>query len=136
MKRKNIIVNLQLIIIIAAALFFIGCSPVEKVKWSRVDLLGNEIPVRRIVNSLSGSGGEVKWSHQQQIMYNDFDIVSAMVNRKGTLFVLSFSRDRKSGECRLVGYSINGKPESPLFIYRYLSVNRYRFLPSFLDQFL
>ena len=136
MKRKNIIVNLQLIIIIAAALFFIGCSPVEKVKWSRVDLLGNEIPVRRIVNSLSGTGGEVKWTHQQQIMHNDFDMVSARVNRKGTLFLLSFSRSRESGECRLVGYSINGKPESPLFIYRYLSVNRYRFLPAFLDLFL
>ena len=136
MKRKSIIMNLQLIIIIAAALFFTGCSPVEKVKWSRVDLLGNEIPVRRIVSSLSGSGGEVKWTHQQQIVYNGCDIVSARVNRKGTLFLLSFSRDRESGECRLAGYSINGKPESPLFIYRYLTVNRYRFLPPFLDLFL
>lgn len=133
---KRIITNLQLIIIIATALFFTGCSPVEKVKWSRVDLLGNQIPVRRIVNSLSGSGGEVKWTHQQQIVYNDCDIVSARVNRKGTLFLLSFSRDRESGECRLVEYRIDGKPESPLFIYRYLSVNRYRFLPAFLDLFL
>ena len=122
--------------ILIAALFFTGCSPVEKVKWSRVDLLGNNIPVRRIVNSLSGTGGDVKWTHQQQTLYNDCDIVSAKVNRKGTLFVLSFSRSRESGECRLVGYSINGKPESPLFIYRYLSVNRYRFLPSFIDLFL
>jgi len=134
---KTIVTNLQLIIIIAAAaLFFTGCSPVEKVKWSRVDLLGNEIPVRRIVSSLSGSGGKVKWTHQQLIVCDGCDIISARINRKGTVFVLSFSRDRESGECSLVEYSINGKPESPLFIYRYLSVNRYRFLPAFLDLLL
>ncbi len=134
---KKIIMNLKLIIIIAAAaLCLTGCSPVDKVKWSRVDLLGNEIPVRRIVSSLSGSGGQVKWTHHQQIVYNDCDIVSAKVYRKETVFVVSFVHDRQTGQCRLVEYSVNGKPESPLFIYRYLSVNRYRFLPGFLDQFL
>ncbi len=124
------------ILIMLIALSAAGCSPVDKVKWSRIDLLGNEIPVRRIVSSLSGSGGDVEWKHHQQIVYNDCDVVSAKVARKETVFTLSFVHDRKTGECRLVEYSVNGKPESPLFIYRYLSVNRYRFLPSFLDLLL
>lgn len=126
----------HIILIALTALFFTGCSPVEKVKWSRIDLLGNDIPVRRIVNGLAGSGGEVTWNHHPGIVYNNCDIVSARVNRRGTVFLLSFSYDRKSGGCSLIDYQMNGKPESPLYIYKYLTVNRFRFLPAFIDQFL
>ncbi|HRX49011.1 MAG TPA: hypothetical protein P5120_15930 [Spirochaetota bacterium] len=137
MQRSFIIKaeNIVLIIIAVAALFFTSCSPVDKVKWSNIDLLGNEIPVWRIVRGLSGKGGTVEWSQEKQTVMKDWDVVSAKISRKDRQFLLLFSYDRKEKECRLVEYRINGKPESPFYIYRYVTLTRYRYLPESIDYF-
>jgi len=121
--------------LIIAAFLFSGCSPVDRVKWSKIDLLGNQIPVRRIVSGLSGVNGEAVWTHNRNITYQDSDVVTANIKGRSALYVVSFGYNRKSGECKLIEYKVNGKNESPLFIYKFLTANRYRFLPDFMDYF-
>ncbi len=116
-------------------LFFSSCSPIDRVKWSNVNLLGNDLPVWRIVKGLSGSNGNVEWSQDTQGLSQDCDIVSAKITRKSSQFVLRFSYDRKKKECMLLEYRVNGKPESPFYIYKFMTVTRYRFLPEFVDYF-
>jgi len=130
-KAKHIV----LILIAAAALTFTSCSPVDKVKWSSIDLLGNDIPVWRIVRGLSGGKGTVKWSEEKQTVMKDWDVVSAKISGKNRQFLLLFSYDRKEKECRLIEYRINGKQESPFYIYQYVTLTRYRYLPEFIDYF-
>jgi hypothetical protein len=124
-----------LMFMITSVLLFSGCSPVDRVKWSKIDLLGNQVPVRRIVNGLSGINGEAVWMYNRNIIYQDCDFVTANIKGRSALFVVSFEYNRKSGECKLIEYKVNGKNESPLFIYRFLTTNRYRFLPDFMDYF-
>ena len=130
-KAKHIV----LFLITAAAITLTSCSPVDKVKWSSIDLLGNDIPVWRIVRGLSGSNGTVVWSQEKQTAVKEWDVVSAKISRKDRQFLLLFSYDRKERECRLVEYRINGKPESPFYIYKYVTLTRYRYLPEFVDYF-
>ncbi len=130
MKIKNII------LITISAFLFTGCSPIDKVKWSKVDLLGNKIRVHKIVSRICGDGEDVTWTQYPQKIIQDCDIVSASINRKGTLYFLIFSYDRNNGECRLLEYRIDGKPESPLYIYKFLTVNRNSFIPEFIGQYL
>jgi len=130
-KAKHIVSFL----IAAAALILTSCSPVDKVKWSSIDLLGNDIPVWRIIRGLSGSNGTVVWSEEKQTAVKEWDVVSAKISRKDRQFLLLFSYDRKEKECRLVEYRINGKQESPFYIYKYVTLTRYRYLPEFVDYF-
>ena len=117
------------------ALIFTSCSPVDRVKWSKINLLGNDIPVKRIINGLSGSSGIIEWSEKKQIITGDCHVVSVKITRKNLQFLLSFSYDRKNGECRLIEYRVNGEPESPFYIYKFMNANRYRFLPAFIDDY-
>jgi hypothetical protein len=137
MKRSFIIKaeHIVLFLIAAAVLTFTSCSPVDKVKLSSIDLLGNEIPVWRIVRGLSGSSGTVVWSQEKQTAVKEWDVVSVKISRKNRQFLLLFSYDRKEKECRLVEYRINGKQESPFYIYQYVTLTRYRYLPEFVDYF-
>jgi hypothetical protein len=124
-----------LLFMITATFIFLGCSPVDRVKWSKIDLLGNQVPVRRIVNGLSGVNGEAVWTYNRNITYQECDVVTANIKGKRALYVVSFGYNRKSGECKLIEYKVNGQNESPLFIYLFLTTNRYRFLPDFMDYF-
>ena len=128
--------NKILLPLIISVFLFSGCSPVDRVKWSKIDLLGNQVPVRRIVNGLSGTNGEAVWTYNSNITYQNCDVVTANIKGKSALYVVSFGYNRKSGECKLIEYKVNGQNESPLFIYRFLTTNRYRFLPDFMDYFL
>jgi len=122
--------------LIISAFLFTGCSPVDKVKWSKIDLLGNEIYVKKIISMIQGNTGKVVWEQHPQGFNKECDIVSASINRKGTPFFLKFSYDRSKKECALIEYRVNGKPESPLYIYLFLSANKNNFFPGFLEQYL
>lgn len=128
-KAKNIV----LLLITVLMLNLLSCSPVDKVKWSNINLLGNEIPVWRVVRGLRGSNGTVEWLENKQNINRDWDIVSAKISRKRQHYLLIFCYDRKLKECRLVEYMVNGKPESPFYIYKFMNVTRYRYLPEFID---
>lgn len=129
--------NIKYIILMVISLsFFSGCSPVDKVKFSRIDLLGNEVSVHRIISRMSGSNGEVTWTHQPNIKNQDCDLVSAGIKNNGTLFFLNFSYDRRKDECRLLEYRINGKPESPLYIYKFLFAKKRNYIPEFLEPYI
>jgi len=136
--QRRIIIKTKYIILLLVAvitLLSVSCSPVDRVKWSDVNLLGNDLPVWRIVRGLSGSNGSVEWAQDTQGINQDCDIVSVKISRKSQQFVLRFSYDRKKDECRLIEYRVNGKPESPFYIYKFMNVTRYRFLPGFVDYF-
>lgn len=138
MQRSFIIKaeNIALILITAAVLTFSSCSPVDKVKWGDVSLMGNDIPVWRIVNGLRGSKGSVKWSQEKQGTDRKSETVSAQIlGKRGHTFFLRFSYHRDEGECRLIEYRVDGKPESPFYIYKFVSITRYRYLPGFVDFF-
>jgi len=135
-QKENIMKKIQNIVLIIAAFLFIGCSPIDKVKWSKVDLLGNEISVQKIVSRIRGNSGEVIWTHHSQKIIENCDVVSVSINSKPALYFLIFSYDRSENKCRLLEYRINGQPESPLYIYKFLSANGNNYIPEFIEPFL
>ncbi len=87
------------------------------------------------MRGLSGSNGTVVWSEEKQTVMKDWDVVSVKISRNKRQFLLLLSYDRKEKECRLIEYRIDGKPESPFYIYKYVTLTRYRYLPEFVDYF-
>src|SRR5208337_3885086 len=112
MKIKNIVFALMI------ACFLTGCSPIDKVKWSKVNILGNDIFVWRIINGIAENSGTVTWSTRGAKQGGD--IVYASITRKDAVFLLCFRYYHDIGKCELVEYRKNGEPQSPLFIYGFL----------------
>ena len=104
---------------------FTACiTPVERVKWSSVDLFGNRIEVRKITSAIAGSSGSVTWGYGGRIIEENSEIVTAKIIKGKEESVLHFLYQKSSSECRLINFEKNGEAVSPFMIYKYLGKNR------------
>jgi hypothetical protein len=119
--NKNITVFFAVLIL---GLLTACLTPVERVKWSSVDLFGNRIEVREITSAIAGNTGSVVWGYVESFNDDDSDIVTAKITRGKEESMLHFLYQRSSRECRLVNFEKNGETVSPFMVYKYLGNNR------------